>query len=229
VHTTFVSRANIHHAQFWFLHYFLLCTIFVSHADILRAFHSTHCTMPNFSMLPLHTNTLHAPLTKLSHNIHPHCACTNDNPLCSANTAHTTHSIIICVHTAHTLICVCTPCNTKFSVCTCTPTFFHATPNFSTRIYTPTFFRGLPNFSTRTPIFFYMAPKFSARTRTTNFSVRHQNLALAPAGQYFSTQCQNLACAPAHQYFLYHNPFTMHHAFLVCPLVHIHFMRINSS
>jgi hypothetical protein len=37
-HTTFVSRANIHSAQFWFWYYYLLHAIFVSRADIPRAF-----------------------------------------------------------------------------------------------------------------------------------------------------------------------------------------------
>jgi hypothetical protein len=82
---------------------------FLYRANIPRAFHSTRCTMPNFSTPPPRTNTLCAPLTKLScDNIYPHCACTNKIPLCSANTVHTTCAIIMCVHTARALLCVCT-------------------------------------------------------------------------------------------------------------------------
>jgi hypothetical protein len=151
--TTFVSRANMHRAQFWFLHDYPLHVIFVSRADILCAFQSTHCTMPNFRMTPTRTNTLRTQLTKLSHdNISPHYARTNQTPLCSNNTVHTTHAIKMCVYSKHTLLCVCTPCNDKFSACTNMPISCRAMPNFT-----------------------------------------------------------------------YHKIFTAHHAFLVCPPVHIHF------
>jgi hypothetical protein len=102
-----LCRAPISTAHsFWFLHYYLLRTVFVSHADIPHTFHSTRCTMPKFSTPPPRTNTLRAPLTKLSRdNIYPHCARTNQTPLRSANTAHTTHTIIMCVHTAHLIMC----------------------------------------------------------------------------------------------------------------------------
>jgi hypothetical protein len=60
------------------------------------------------------------------------------------------------------------------------------------------------------------------------FSAWYQNLAHALAHQCFFVQCQNLVHAPANvfprdDFFTYHKAFTAHHAFLVCPLAHIHF------
>jgi hypothetical protein len=87
------------------------CAQFLYRTLIFHAFHSTRCTMPKFSMPPPRTNTLRAPLTKLSRdNIYPHCARTNQTPLRSANTAH--HA---------PLLCVCTPCNAPYCICVCTP------------------------------------------------------------------------------------------------------------
>jgi hypothetical protein len=144
------------------LEQYLLCTFFVSRGDIPRAFHSMHYTMPKFNTPPPRTNTLRAPLTKLSRdNIYPYCACTNQTPLRSTNNVHTTHAIIMCVHTVRTLLCVCRPHNAKFSVCTRTPTFFRAMPKFRARTITPTFFHAVPKFSARnsTPTFFHVTPK----------------------------------------------------------------------
>jgi hypothetical protein len=160
--TTFVSHTNIHRVQFWFLHYYLLRAIFVSRVDISCAFHSTHCTMPEFSTPPLRTNTLCLPLTKLSHdNIYPHCAHTNQTPLLCQYWAH---------HACHYYVC-CTPCTPYyayahrtmliFSVCTRTPTFFMCAPNFSTHTRRQ-HFSVQPKFSARTstPIFFRAMPNF---------------------------------------------------------------------
>jgi hypothetical protein len=124
-----------------------------------------HCTMPKFSIPLPHTNTLRAPLTKRLHaNIYPHCVCTNQTPLRSANIMHTTRIIIISVHTTHTFLCICTPRNDKFTTRTYTPTFFHATPKFSARTSMSIFFCAVPKFSvhTSTPMFFCAVPKFSA-------------------------------------------------------------------
>jgi hypothetical protein len=93
----------------------------------------------------------------------------------------------------------------------------------------------MPNFSahTRTPIFFaqcHSAPAHPARQYFfPAMPVQRQILARAPARQYFFAQCSACmpnfsACVPARQYFsTYHNIFTVHHAFLVCPPAHIHF------
>jgi hypothetical protein len=117
------------------------------------------CTMPKFSTPQPCTNTLRAPLTKLSHdNIYSHSARTNK-----------IHLALPILHTPRApLLCVCAPRNAKFSARSRTPTFFHATPKFSVRTHTPTFFRATPKFSARTytPTFFRAVPKFSARTRT---------------------------------------------------------------
>jgi hypothetical protein len=189
VRTTFLSHANTHRVQFWFLHYYLLHAVFVSCSNIPCTFHYMHCTMPKFSISPLCTNTLHAPLTKLLHdNIYPHCTCTNQTPLRSTNTTHTMHAIIMCVHTAHTLLCVCTPCNAKFNVHTCTPIFFHAAPNFSARSHTPIFFHAVPKFITRTstPLFFHVVPNFSARTSMPTFFPVEPNFYISHAFYYGS-------------------------------------------
>jgi hypothetical protein len=84
-------------------------------------------------------------------------------------------------------------------VCTRTPTFFRAVPKFSARTKKPLFFYAVPKFSahTRTLTFFCAAPKFSART----------NMPI-----YFR----------AVPNFTYLKIFTVHHAFLVHPPVHIH-------
>jgi hypothetical protein len=105
--TLLFCRAPISTTQFWFLHYSLLHAIFVSCTDIPHTFHSMHCTMPEFSMLQPHTNTLHTPLTKLScNNIYPYCACTNQTPLCFANTAHHALHYYVCAHRAHLITCM---------------------------------------------------------------------------------------------------------------------------
>jgi hypothetical protein len=76
---------------------------FVSHTNILCAFHSTHYTMPNFSIPPPRTKTLRAPLTKLlREKFYPYCTHNYHTPLRCANTAHTTHTIFMSVHTTHT-------------------------------------------------------------------------------------------------------------------------------
>jgi hypothetical protein len=122
------------------------CT-FLSFVDIMHAFHSTLYTMPNFSMPPPRTNTLRAPLTKLSRdNIYPHCTHNNQTPLRYANNGYTTCTIIMCVNIVHTIFCVCTPHNLKFSTHTRTPTFFRAAPKFSSRTLTPIIFRAVLDF-----------------------------------------------------------------------------------
>jgi hypothetical protein len=65
---------------------------------------------------------------------------------------------------------------------------------------TPTFFHAVPKFSTdtRTLTFFHAPPKFSTHTSTP------------------------ISCRAVSN-FTYHKLFTAHHAFLVCPLVNIHF------
>jgi hypothetical protein len=212
--------------------------IFVSHTDIPHTFHSTCCTMPNFSMPPPHTNTLHAPLTKLSRdNIYPHCTRTNQTPLRSANTVHTTHAIIMCVHTTCTLLCICTLCNAKFSAhphtnmhqnlvrVHHTPTFFRAVPKFSARTRTPTFFHTVPKFSahTHTPTFFRAVPKFSARTHTpTFFRVVPKFSARTRTPTFFHAAPKFSACTSM-PIFLHITSFLLHHAFLVRPPAHIHF------
>jgi hypothetical protein len=144
-----VSRTNIHRAEFWFLHYYLLCTIFVSRMGIPCTFHSTRCTMPKFSMPPPCTNTLCTPLTKLSRdNIYPYCACTDETPIRFANTTHTMDAIIMCVHTTHTLSCVCTPCTSithasLYSHCAMlnlarTPTYQHLSMWSQNLVHAPT-------------------------------------------------------------------------------------------
>jgi hypothetical protein len=170
--TTFVSCTNIHGAKFLFLHHYMLRTIFVMQTNIPCTFHSTCCIMPNFSTPPQCTNTLHAPLTKLlREKIYPHCVRTNQTPLRSANTAHITCALIICVHTVHTLLCACTQRNSKFIMHTLTPTFFCVAQKFSAHSRTPRFFYAMPNFSacTSTPTFFHVVPKFSAHTSTPTF------------------------------------------------------------
>jgi hypothetical protein len=150
--------------------------------DILSAFHSTRYTMLKFSTLPLHTNSLRAPLTKLSRdNMYSYCAHTNQTPMHSANTVHTMHTIIMCVHTTHNLLCVFTS-RTSITHASLnphcamlnlvrTPIFFCAMPKFSAHTHTPKFFHVTPKFSahTRTPTFFCAVPKFSAHTHTPTF------------------------------------------------------------
>jgi hypothetical protein len=137
--------------------------VFVLRIDILCAFHSTRCTMLEFSMSPLRTKTLCAPLTKLSRdNIYSHCARNYQTPLHYANTARTTCTIIMNVHTMHTSYAYAhcamlklshTPTHKhfsarrpKFSAHTCTLTFFHAVPKFSVCTSMPTFFHAVTNF-----------------------------------------------------------------------------------
>jgi hypothetical protein len=142
---------------------------FVSHIDITCTFHSMRYTMLMFGTPPPRTNTLRAPLTKpLCNNISPHCARTNQTPLCSTNTMHTMCTIIMCVHTAHTILCICTPRNAKFSACNYTSTFFCKVPKFSVCTHTPKFFHAVLKFNARTCTltFFRVAPKFRVRTHT---------------------------------------------------------------
>ena len=151
-----------------------------------RTFHSTCYFMPKFSTPPPRTNTLCAPLTKLSRdNIYPHCACTNTFSLHSANTVHTTRAIIMCVHTAHTLLCVCTShtsimCvhTTHTLLCVCTPcaSITHVSLNPH---------RAILN--------------LVCSSAWQYFSTRHQILVRASAHQYFSARHQILARAPARQ------------------------------
>jgi hypothetical protein len=149
---------------------FVSRAIFVSSANILHAFHSTHFTMPKFSMPPPCTNTLRTPLTKLLHdNIYPHCTCTNKILVHSPKTMHTTHAIIMCVHTVcqyYACIIQSTSCNAKFSTCTHFPIFFHTAPNFNAHTYTQIFFCAAPIFSVHSsmPIFFHATPNFSVCT-----------------------------------------------------------------
>jgi hypothetical protein len=99
---------------------------------------------------------------------------TNQTPLHSANIAHTTRAIIMCVHVVHTLSCVCTLCASitheslylhcamlnlahasayqHFSVrhqnLACAPAHQHFSAlcqNFSARTYMPTSFHAVPN------------------------------------------------------------------------------------
>jgi hypothetical protein len=184
-----VSRANIHRTQFWFLHYFLLHAVFVSHDDIPCTFHSTHCTMPKFSTPPLRTNILR-----------------------STNTAHTTRTIIMCVtpHNAKFSTRTHTPtffrATPKFSARTRTPTYFCAVPQFSACTRTPTFFLVVPNFSahSHTPTFFCAAPKFSAHTSTPTFFRRVSNFYIS---QDFTVHHAFLVYPPAHIHFYAHQFF----------------------
>jgi hypothetical protein len=242
----FVSHANIHHAKFWFLHYYLLHAIFVLCTDIPCAFHSMHCTIPNFSMPPPCTNTLHASLTKLSRdNINPHCVCTNKIPLRSANMRTPLAP----------LLCVCAPyyayAHHAILYLVRAPAHQHFFAQRQNLSHAPTH----QHFSVQRQIlacapahqyFFMRRQNLVCAPAHQHFSTWHQNLMHAPAHQHFSTWCQNLvrasalqyffaqhqilALAPAYQYFstqypifTYHKIFTVHHAFLVRPPAHIHF------
>jgi hypothetical protein len=99
VHTTFVSSANIYRAQFWFMHYYPLRTIFVPHVNIPCALHSMRRIMPKFSALPPRTSAPRVPLIKLLLDVniqhactaYQHCTCTNKFPIHSDNSQCTHH------------------------------------------------------------------------------------------------------------------------------------------
>jgi hypothetical protein len=237
--TNFVSCSNIHYTQFWFFHYYLLHTIFVSQVDIACTLHSMCCTMPKFSM------PHDAPTTTLScHNLYSHYVCTKNISLHFANIAHPMPSIIMYLHTMHNLLCLCTPHNAKFSVRTCTSTFFHVVPKFSTCTRTQTFFCAVPKFSARThtPTFFCVVPKFSARTctpdclhaapkfnaytRMPTFFREMPKFTAHISTPIFSTRHQNLVCTPERQYFPHYTKFYSSQNFHCASFifsVHIHF------
>jgi hypothetical protein len=133
----------------------------------MHAFHSTRCTMPNFSMPPPHINTPSAPLIKLSRdNIYLHCACTNKIPLHFINTAYTMHDIIIGAHTAHDSI-THAPLNPHCAMLNLVHRLAHQYFPCITTLHCT-----MPNLSahTRTPIFFV---HFHYAPRNTKFKCTH--------------------------------------------------------
>jgi hypothetical protein len=187
------------------VHSFGSCTdtyytqFFVSRNDIPHEFLSMHCTLLKFNILSPRTidYTIMRQLIII--------LCTRQpTPLCSANTAYTLRTIIMCVYTMYTFLCVCTLQIAKFSVHTCTPIFFRAAEKFSPRTLT------LP-----------YGTKFLSRAPARyHFSVRHQNLTRTSARQYLSTQCQIF---PIPSFSLRHKNFWC------AQLRTFTFMRIDSS
>lgn len=147
-------RTTVYHffvASITCTHYFSvvrqypLRSLFVSHADILHAFHSTHCTMPNFSMPHYATTKLLCALPIL---------CTPRVPLLFFHAAPK-----FSAHT-HTPT-FSAPCQ-KFSVHTIIPTFSRTVSRFRAHTITPLFSRPVPNFSacTRMLTCFYAVPNY---------------------------------------------------------------------
>jgi hypothetical protein len=163
-------------------------------------------------------NIPHAPLTKLAcDNIYPHCSCTNKISLCSVNTTHTTHTIIMRAPTSHISI-MHAPLNTHHAMLNsmhtsmthyflCITTLHRTTPNLSAETRVPIFF-----------VHYHFAP------RNTKFKCAHPCTNLSHALILYTVHCQNLN-ARSHTSFFSTHPkiFTAHHAFLVHTPAHIPF------
>jgi hypothetical protein len=174
----------------------MLHAAFVSRIDSLCALYSTYCIMLDFSM-PHYAPILCAhPSLNCRATTYTHIAHVA-TALCQYCTNHARH-YYECENCTH-FLCICTLCNAKFSARTCTQTFFCAALKYSA--------------CTRKPLFFYAVPKFSTHTRTLTF------FRVVPK---FSACTSMLISCCAVPNFTYHNIFTVHHAFLVRPPVHIH-------
>jgi hypothetical protein len=139
--------------------------VFVLHADIPRAFHLTHCTMPKFSTPPPCTNTCVHYLQNCHVITYTHITHAPTNFLCALPILCTPRTPLLFFHVAP-----------KFSAHTRTPTLSRTVSKFSLRASTPLFFRVMPNFYV-SQYFYYTSHVFSAPTCAHSFlcaSIPHE-------------------------------------------------------